>query len=59
MSEYIIKGCGKLDDILTSLKAVQHVFGKGAPLSDVATVARRARLIQAERKQFEKDGKII
>ena len=58
MSEYIIKGCGKLDDILTSLKAVQHVFGKGCTLSDVATAARRSRLIQAERKQFEKDGKI-
>lgn len=54
MSEYIIKGCGKMPDIITSLKAVQYVFGKGAPLSDVATVARRARLIQAERKQFEK-----
>ena len=55
MNNYIIKGCGKIDDILTSLKALQNVFGKGAPLSDVATVARYNKIIQAERKQFEKE----
>ena len=55
----IIKGCGKIDNILTSLKAIQWVFGKGATLSDVATVARFSKVTQAERKQFEKDGKKI
>ena len=53
MNNYIIKGCGKIDDILTSLKALQSVFGKGAPLSDVATVARYNKIIQAEKKQFK------
>ena len=57
MIDYIIKGCGNINDITTALKTLCAAFGKGAPLSYVATVARYNKITQAERKQFEKDGK--
>lgn len=59
MKQYIIKGCGNIHEITKALKTLQATFGKGATLSDVATVARYSKVLQAERKQFEKDGKTI
>ena len=59
MKQYIIKGCGNIHEITSQIKTLQAIFGKGATLSDVATAARYSKVLQAERKQFEKDGKNI
>ena len=53
MNNYIIKGCGNIQDVTKALKTLRAMFGKGATLSDVATVARYCKLLQVERKQFE------
>lgn len=57
MKNYIIKASGKMPDVIQQLKTLKNIFGGSATLSDVATVARYTKLLQVERKQFEKDGK--
>lgn len=53
---YIIKACGNIQDVAKQLKTIQAIFGKGATLSDVATVARYSSVRQVVKNQFEKDG---
>lgn len=36
MSNYIIKGCGNIDDVTTALKTLKIIYGDGATLLDVA-----------------------
>ena len=53
MDNYIIKGCGTIDEILTALKTLSAVFGKDAKLSDVAFLTRYAQIKNTIRKQFD------
>lgn len=55
MTKTVITAAGKPSDICNHLHTLRAIFGKGATLADVATVARYAAIIQAERKQFEKE----
>ena len=59
MTNYIIKACGSIQDVTKQLQTITAIFGKGATLSDVATVARYSNLRQVVKNQFEKDGKSI
>ena len=38
MSKYIIKASGTMAEITTTLKTLQAIFGKGCPLSTVASL---------------------
>lgn len=53
MDNYIIKGCGTIDEICAALKAMQAVFGKDATLSEVATATRYARLMTTSHRQID------
>ena len=53
MENYIIKGCGTIDEICAALKAMQAVFGKDATLSEVATATRYARLMTTAHRQID------
>ena len=53
MDNYIIKGCGTIDEICTALKTMQAVFGKGAKLSEVERETRAVQLKNAISRQFE------
>ena len=53
MENYIIKGCGTIDEICVALKAMQAVFGKDATLSEVATATRYARLMTTAHRQID------
>jgi hypothetical protein len=53
MDNYIIKGCGTIDEILTALKTMQAVFGKNATLEEVATATRYGRLTATVNRQLE------
>lgn len=57
MNQYIIRISGTPADVINQIKTLQTIFGKGATLSDVAAVAKYSKVLQAEKKQFEKDGK--
>ena len=56
MDNYIIKGCGTMDEICTALKTMSAVFGKEARLTDVATATRFGRIETAIRKQFDEEA---
>ena len=56
MDNYIIKGCGTIDEICTALKTLSAVFGKEARLTEVATATRYGRIKTAVRKQFDEGG---
>ena len=53
MENYIIKGCGTIDEICAALKAMQAVFGKDATLAEVATATRYARLMTTAHRQID------
>lgn len=58
--QYIIKGCGNINDISKAIKTLQATFGKGATLSTVAAVTMKAKesyLYNVILNQFGKDGK--
>ena len=54
MDNYIIKASGNINDVITALKTIESIAGKGATLSDVVTVARFARIQKTVKKQFER-----
>ena len=58
MTNYIIKSCGNIQDLIKQLTTIQAIFGKGVTLSHVATVVKYSNIRQAAMTQFEKDGKI-
>ena len=53
MDNYIIKGAGTINEILTALKTMQAVFGKNARLEEVATDTRYGRIKSAVNRQLE------
>lgn len=53
MENYIIKGCGTIDEICASLKAIQAIFGKNATLAEVATATRYGRLMTTAHRQID------
>lgn len=53
MTKTVITAAGKPSDICNHLHTLRAIFGKGATLADVATVARYAAIIQAEKKQLK------
>ena len=53
MDNYIIKGAGTIDEILTALKTLSAVFGKEARLTEVATATRYGRLTAITNRQIE------
>ena len=53
MDNYIIKGAGTIDEILTALKTMSAVFGKNARLEEVATATRYAQIKTAVNRQIE------
>ena len=53
MENYIIKGCGTIDEICTALKTMQAVFGKDARLTEVAMATRYGRLTAITNRQIE------
>lgn len=53
MDNYIIKGCGTINEILTALKTMQAVFGNDARLTEVATATRYGRLTATVNRQLE------
>ena len=55
----IIKIQGNPQDVVQQLRTLKAIFGKGATLSEIATAARYSRVIQAEKEQFQKDGKTL
>lgn len=56
MNNYIIKACGNIQDVTKQLQTIQSIFGKGATLSDVATLKRFINYDVTVKNQFEKDG---
>lgn len=54
MDNYIIKGCGTIDDILMALKTLSAVFGKNATLDEIRKGVEFSKLMTAERTQWEK-----
>lgn len=59
MDNYIIKGAGTIDEILTALKTIRAVFGKEARLTEVATATRYGRLTAITNRQLEEIEKGI
>lgn len=53
MDNYIIKGCGTIDEILTALKTLSAVFGKETRLKEIATATRYGRLTAITNRQLE------
>jgi hypothetical protein len=53
MDNYIIKGAGTIDEILTALKTLSAVFGKNARLTEVARATRYGRLTATVNRQLE------
>lgn len=53
MKTYIIKASGNINDVKKQLKTLQAIFGEGATLSEIATLTRYTRILQAEQKQFD------
>ena len=53
MDNYIIKGCGTINEICTALKTMQAVFGNDARLTEVATATRYGRLTAITNRQLE------
>ena len=53
MNKTVLLTAGKPSDICNHLHTLRAIFGKGATLADVATVARYAAIIQAEKKQLK------
>ena len=53
MDNYIIKGAGTINEILTALKTLSAVFGKDARLSEIATATRYGRLTAITNRQLE------
>ena len=52
MDNYIIKGCGTIDEIIVALKTMQKVFKPDTKLTEMATASRYGRLETAVRKQL-------
>ena len=62
MQQYVIKSSGTIQDALNQIKTLQAIFGQGATLSTVATVATEIKkdyLYNVILNQFEKDGKKV
>lgn len=60
MQKYVIKNVGTIQDTINQIKTLQAIFGKGATLCHVATVAQEIKknyLYNVILNQFEKDGK--
>lgn len=55
MDNYIIKGCGTLDEICMALKTMESLFGKDATLAEVEKATRYGRIETATRMQFGKE----
>lgn len=53
MDNYIIKGAGTINEILTALKTLSAVFGKNARLTEIATATRYGRIKTAVNRQLE------
>lgn len=53
MDNYIIKGAGTIDEILTALKTLSAIFGKNARLTEIATATRYGRLTATVNRQIE------
>ena len=53
MDNYIIKGTGTIDEILTALKTLSAVFGENATLSEVETATKYGRLTATVNRQIE------
>ena len=53
MDNYIIKGCGTIDEILTALNALKAVEGGNKTIFKLGCKARYLRIREAVRKQFE------
>ena len=56
MSNYIIKSCGNIQDVVKQLETIKAIFGKGATLSDVATVVKYSSIRKIVENQFEKEN---
>lgn len=56
MENYIIKGTGTLDEIITTLNALKAVEGGNKTLFELGCKARYLRIREAVRKQFD-EGK--
>lgn len=55
MDNYIIKGCGTIDEIIAALNALKAVEGGETTLYKLGCKARYLRIREAVRKQFEKN----
>lgn len=55
MDNYIIKGAGTIDEILTALNTLKAVEGGETTLYKLGCKARYLRIREAVRKQFEEE----
>ena len=55
MEIYIIKASGTMSEIIAALKTLSTIAGKGATLSDVATLKRFINYDRIVKNQFEKE----
>lgn len=55
MIDIVIKASGKPQDVVTQLKILESIYGKGCPLSYIATMERYKKLTQAIEKQFNNE----
>ena len=53
MDNYIIKGAGTIDEIITVLNALKAVEGGETPLRKIGCKARYLRIREAIRKQID------
>ena len=55
MDNYIIKGCGTIDEIITALNALKAVEGGNKTLFELGKKARYLRIHEAIRKQINNE----
>ena len=55
MDNYIIKGCGTIDEIIAALNALKAVEGGNKTIFELGCKARYLRIREAVRKQFDKE----
>ena len=53
MDNYIIKGCGTINEICTALNALKAVEGGNKTIFELGCKARYLRIREAVRKQFD------
>lgn len=56
MDNYIIKGCGTIDEIITALNALKAVEGGNKTISELGKKARYLRIREAIRKQINNEN---